>query len=100
AHDINVVSTASVLPRTPDHVNQMLSVVFIRGTQLLSSQKPNKKLLKNMFRIRKKKVWDFFVWLKEIAKNPLYTNIILDPCNVELYPDDDTLPGLDQYVVH
>jgi hypothetical protein len=38
--------------------------------------------------------------LKDIAKNPLYANITLDPRNVELYPDDDTLPGLDQYVVH
>jgi hypothetical protein len=29
AHDMNVVSTATVLPRTPDDVNDMLSVVFI-----------------------------------------------------------------------
>ena len=61
AHDMNVISTASVLPRTPDHVNQMLSVVFI------GPGKYKKDCLKNMFRIRKHKVWDFLVtvWLKD-----------------------------------
>ena len=29
AHDMNVVSTATVFPRTPDDVNDMLSVIFI-----------------------------------------------------------------------
>ncbi|KAF8228866.1 hypothetical protein L208DRAFT_1072063, partial [Tricholoma matsutake] len=94
AHDMNVVSTATVLPQTPDHVNKMLSVVFI------GPGKYKKECLKNMFHIRKKKVWDFLVWLKDVAKNPLYTSIILDPHNADLYPDDDTLPGLDQLVVH
>ena len=35
-----------------------------------------------------------------VAKNPLYANITLDPHNADLYPDDDTLPGLDKHVVH
>jgi hypothetical protein len=53
AHDMNVVSTASVLPRTPDHINEMLSVVFI------GPGKYKKDCLKNMFRIRKKKSMGF-----------------------------------------
>ncbi|KAF8231122.1 hypothetical protein L208DRAFT_1278729, partial [Tricholoma matsutake] len=94
AHDMNVISTASVLPRTPDHVNQMLSVVFI------GPGKYKNECLKNMFCIRKSKVWDFLVWLKYEAKNPLYANITLDPRNADLYPNDNILPGLEQHVVH
>ncbi|KAF8227680.1 hypothetical protein L208DRAFT_1076546, partial [Tricholoma matsutake] len=78
----------------PDHVNEMLLVVFI------GPGKYKKDCLKNMFHIWKKKVWDFLVWLKDVAKNPLYANITLDPRNADLYPDDDTLPGLDKHVVH
>ena len=29
AHELNVISTASVLPRTPGDINSILSVVFI-----------------------------------------------------------------------
>ena len=29
AHEMNVVSTASVLPRTPSDINETLSVVFV-----------------------------------------------------------------------
>ena len=50
AHDLNVVSTVSVLPRTPDHVNQMLLVVFI------GPGKYENECLKNMFHIRERKV--------------------------------------------
>ncbi|KAF8223882.1 hypothetical protein L208DRAFT_1128042, partial [Tricholoma matsutake] len=94
AHDMNIISTASVLPRTPDHIDKMLSVVFI------GPGKYKRDCLKNMFCIRKSKVWDFLVWLKEVAKNPLYADITLDPHNADLYPDDDTLPGLEEHVVH
>ena len=94
AHDMNIISTASVLPRTPNNVNDMLSVVFI------GSGKYKKECLKNMFRVRKKKIWDFLVWLKDVAKNPLYANITLDPYNANLYPDDDSLPGVEECMVH
>ena len=45
AHDMNVVSTATVLPRTPDDVNDMLSIVFIGP----GKYKPD--CLKNMFHV-------------------------------------------------
>jgi hypothetical protein len=53
AHDMVVVSTASVLPRTPADINGMLSVIFIG---------PGKFQLNNLglsFRIRKAKVCHF-----------------------------------------
>jgi len=53
-HDMNVVSTASVLPRTPDHVNGMLSIIFI------GPGKYKKDCLKNMFWVRKKKYGTFW----------------------------------------
>ena len=40
------------------------------------------------------------MWLKDVAKNPLYANITLEARNADLYPDDDILPGLEQQVVH
>jgi hypothetical protein len=59
AHDMNTTSTASVLPRTPADVNGMLSVVFVGAKKL------EPKSLGKMFRVRKKKVWDFLLWLKD-----------------------------------
>ena len=59
AHDMNLVSTASVLPRTPADINGMLSVVFIGPGRF----KP--ECLGPMFKIRKWKVWAFLQWLKQ-----------------------------------
>lgn len=62
AHDLNFVSTATVLPRVPADVKGMLSVVFVGSRQPLKS-------LKTVYRIRKDKVWEFLTWLAE--NNPL-----------------------------
>jgi hypothetical protein len=51
AHEMNVVSTASVLPRTPADINGMLSIVFIGPGKF----KPDN--LGPLFKIRKRKVW-------------------------------------------
>jgi ATP-dependent exoDNAse (exonuclease V) alpha subunit len=91
AHDMNVISTASVLPRTPADVNDMLSVVFIGPGKLQA------KHLKNLFRVRKKKVWGFLIWLQRY--NILYSDIVLDPDILSQYPDDDCIPGLEERVV-
>ncbi|KAG1721365.1 uncharacterized protein EDB91DRAFT_1240318 [Suillus paluster] len=64
AHDMNVVSTASVLPRTPAD----------------------------------NKIWTFLVWLKH--HNRLYSDIPLEPGNLNLYPADDMLPGLSDQSRH
>jgi len=86
AHEMNVVSTASVLPRTASDVNGALSVIFI------GPEKFRSELLKNIFRIRKRKVWEFLLWLRN--HNILYSNIELDPVVLEEYPDDGPLPGI------
>ena len=91
AHDMNVVSTASVLPRTPADINGMLSVVFIGPGKF----KPDN--LGALFKIRKAKVWGFLLWLKE--HNRLYTDMTLDPDVINLYPDDDILPGIEHCII-
>jgi hypothetical protein len=58
AHEMNVSSTAAVLPRAPCDVNGLLSVLFI------GSSKFKPEYLGNMYRIRKSKVWGFLQWLK------------------------------------
>ena len=53
-----------------------------------------------MFHVCKSKIWNFLVWLKNVANNPPYQGITLDQRHVELYPDSDVLPGIDKRVVH
>ena len=67
AHEMNVSSTAAVLPRSPPDVNGLLSVVFIGRSKC------------------KSKVWDFLQWLK--THNRLYKDILLDERTMDLYPD-------------
>jgi hypothetical protein len=91
AHDMNLVSTASVLPRTPADINGMLSVVFV------GAGKFEKKSLQKMFRIRKHKVWEFLLWLR--SHNRLYATISLDLHAMNLYPDDGFLPGIEDRII-
>ena len=87
AHDMNVVSTAAVLPRTPTDINGMLSVVFIGPGKL----KPED--LGQLYKIRKQKVWRFLLWLK--SHNRLYIDIPLDPAIMDMYPDHGVLPEIE-----
>ena len=91
AHEMNVSSTATALPRVPSDINDLLSVVFI------GSQRFKLEYLGNMYRIRKSKVWRFLQWLKE--HNKLYAKISLDRSAIELYPEDGYLPGIENRVV-
>ncbi|KAG1894372.1 uncharacterized protein F5891DRAFT_1130989 [Suillus fuscotomentosus] len=86
AHEMNVVSTASVLPRTPADINGLLSVVFV------GPGKFNPNVLGTVFRVRRSKIWGFLVWLKH--HNRLYSTIRLDSTIALMYPEDDLLPGL------
>ncbi|KAG1863882.1 hypothetical protein F4604DRAFT_2028772 [Suillus subluteus] len=86
AHDMNVMSTVSVLPRTPADINGFLSVVFI-GPEKFD---PNR--MGTLFRVRKQKIWSFLVWLKN--HNCLYADIELDLSILNQYPTDGSLPGL------
>ncbi|KAL0057234.1 hypothetical protein AAF712_016134, partial [Marasmius tenuissimus] len=93
AHDMNIISTADVLPRTPSDIQDMLVVV------LVGAQKLDRETLKNMdtFRIRKTKVWRFLSWLSQ--NNPLYRNVKISTHHLLLYPDEGVLPGLSERIV-
>lgn len=91
AHDTNVVSTASVLPRTPADVLGQLSVVFV------GPGPPKKEHLRSIFRIRRAKVRKFLCWLKE--NNRLYMPLEISTANLALYDEDDVLPGLVDAVI-
>ena len=88
---MNVISIASVLPRTPADINETLSVVFI------GPGKFRPEFLKNIYRIQKQKVWDFLLWLT--SHNLLYSEMPLDRTTLDQYPDDDALPGVKNNIV-
>ena len=92
AHEMNVGSTVMVLPHAPANVNGLLSVIFLG----LSKFKP--EYLGNMYRIQKQKVWGFLQWLK--TYNRLYRNIPLDEQTMNLYPDNNYLPGIEESIIH
>ena len=92
SHDMNVVSTASVLPRTPCDVNGFISVVFL-GPRPVKAEE-----LGAIFRVRKHKIWAFLLWL--VNHNRLYADIVLDRDILELYPNDRPLPDVTKRVIH
>ena len=92
AHDMNIVSTASVLPRTPSDVNGFIGVVFLGPRPVKSND------LGSIFRVRRKKIWAFLVWL--VNHNKLYADIVLNKEFLALYPVDGPLPGMLERVVH
>ena len=87
---MNVLSTASVLPRTVSDVNDMLTIVFVGAGKF----DPN--CLRQMFTIRKRKVWGFLLWLT--TYNRLYLDIALDSNIMDTYPDHGLLPGIEHRV--
>jgi len=91
AHDMNIISTAAVLPRMPTDINDMLSIVFI-GTGKLRLES-----LKDMFRVRKARIWEFLMWLK--SHNRLYMCLKFDEAIMNLYPDNGMLPGLEEKII-
>lgn len=91
-HNLNVVSTVSVLPHTIADINDLISIVFIGPGKMKT------KDLGHMFRIRKHMVIYFLKWLK--AHNALYAQIDIDFTIVDDYPDDGPLPALDEHIIH
>ena len=83
AHEVNVVSTASVLPRTPGDINLILTVVFIGSGNF------NPHHMGSMLKICKNKVWQSLIWLKK--NNRLYQNMPLDASIMDLYSDKDEI---------
>ncbi|KAF8482258.1 hypothetical protein JB92DRAFT_3149124 [Gautieria morchelliformis] len=92
AHDMNVISVADTLPRSPADLNGMLSVVFIGCGKLDLSK------LGTLFHIRKAKVWRFLCWLS--SNDELYQNVTIDRSIMYLYPENGILPGLEDGIIH
>ncbi|PBK59363.1 hypothetical protein ARMSODRAFT_945727, partial [Armillaria solidipes] len=92
AHDLNLISTATVLPRRPADVNGLLGIVFVGPKQSIRS------CLRTVYKIRKEKVWRFLQWLAK--NNPLYKSIQLSREHLRLYGDNDVIPGLEDQVFH
>ena len=91
AHNMNVVSTASVLPRIPSDLNDALSIVFI------GDEKFDPRRIYAMFRVRKSKICNFLRFLK--LHNKIYESIDIDLTLLRYFPDDDILPGLSERVI-
>ena len=88
----DVISTATVLPRTPADINGALSVVFTGPKPVVSA-----KTLQKVFRIRKAVVLRLLSWLQ--SNNALYRDVPIDQNHLAMYPEDDALPGLAERVV-
>jgi hypothetical protein len=69
----------------------MLSIVFIGAGKLKLES------LKNMFRVRKAKIWKFLMWLK--CHNQLYMDMEFDETVMNMYPEDDILPCLEEKTI-
>ncbi|KZV64784.1 hypothetical protein PENSPDRAFT_587810, partial [Peniophora sp. CONT] len=81
-----ILDLASILPRTPANMRDLISVSFIGSGELKSTY------MMPVFHIRKPLVWSFLLWSKQ--NNPLYKDITLDSCILDQYPDYDLIPGL------
>lgn len=92
AYELNSISTATVLPRTPTDVNGFLAVVFVGPGPVKPAH------LRQHFRVRKDVIMRFLRYLK--ANNDLYANIEISDDNAQLYSEDDLPPGLLDRVVH
>ncbi|TEB25453.1 hypothetical protein FA13DRAFT_1583938, partial [Coprinellus micaceus] len=92
AHEMNVVSTANVLPRTPADIHGMLSVVFVGPGEFDPAKSGT------LFRVRKQKIWQFLVWLK--AHNSLYLGLHFSNAALQLFPEDGPLPGLSEATIN
>ena len=91
AHNMNVVSTANVLPRPPADVNSCITVVSI------GPEKYKIDCLRTIFTIRKTKVCRFLLWLKD--NNELFKNFNYDLSIFDMYLDNDLLPGIEDRVI-
>ncbi len=92
AHEMNIISTAKVLPRTPADVNGSLSVVFVGRL----SEEKKIRISKYMFRVRKSKVWRFLLWLKK--NNRLYADIPIDESIMNMY-DCGYIPDIENHII-
>ncbi|KAF5349842.1 hypothetical protein D9758_014038 [Tetrapyrgos nigripes] len=95
AFELNTVSTARVLPRSPDDLNGMISVVFV-GPKKLTLQELRQ--IKQLY-VRKSVVSRLLHYL--FRHNRLYKNFSLPSTEIlNMYPENDIIPGLEQRIVY
>ncbi|KAF5343799.1 hypothetical protein D9758_016212 [Tetrapyrgos nigripes] len=95
AFELNTVSTANVLPWTPNDLNNMISVVFVGPKKLtLQELRQIKQLM-----VRKSVIWTLLNFL--FLHNRLYHKLP-PPCAaiLNMYPDNDILPGLQDCIIY
>ncbi|KAK0496947.1 hypothetical protein EDD18DRAFT_1073895, partial [Armillaria luteobubalina] len=91
AHDLNFVSTATILPHTLKDVNGLIGVLFLGLRQNL------RHCLGTVYKIRKEKVWCFLCWLAE--NNPSYESMKLSKAQLDMYGDNEVIPRLEERVI-
>ncbi|KAG1855287.1 hypothetical protein F4604DRAFT_1590812, partial [Suillus subluteus] len=91
AHNMNIVSTAPVLPCMPSDINGLLSIIFVGPGKFNLNQLGMAKVVAHH------RIWTFLLWLKH--HNHLYSMIPLDSEVMSMYPEDDILPGLSDHVI-
>ncbi|KAF5357491.1 hypothetical protein D9758_012513 [Tetrapyrgos nigripes] len=95
AFELNTVSTANVLPWTPNDLNGTISVVFVGPKKMTL---PELRQIKQLY-VRRSVVWKLLNFF--FLHNRLYMN--LPPPSAEIlnmYPENDILPGLQERVIY
>ncbi|KAJ3909347.1 hypothetical protein F5879DRAFT_791812, partial [Lentinula edodes] len=95
AHALDICSVAKKLPWSPADVNDLISIVFVSKAKL---KHDDLRKLKPYF-VRRSVIR---MLLSDLChRNRLYTGLYtLDNSMLELYPDNDLLPGLQERIVY
>lgn len=95
AHPMNIFSNATTLPWSPTDLNDLITIIFIGPRKL---RKEDWAKLTPYF-VRKAKIVALLEFLR--AHNKLYMNLPpLDMGILDLYPDNDLLPGLEERIIY
>ena len=73
-------------------INSVLTIVFV------GQKKFDPKKLGSFFQVHKNKIWKFLLFLKQ--NNKLYKEIMLNDCSRNEYPENDSLPGVQDRVIY
>ncbi|ESK86423.1 pro-pol protein [Moniliophthora roreri MCA 2997] len=94
AYEMNVVSTANILPRLPSDLNDMLSLVIVGPCKLTKEELERT----NLYCVRHSKIGKFLMWLKN--HNYIYAKTFFSASNLLMYPKDGLLPGIEEQIVY
>ncbi len=77
----NLSNIATSLPLSPNELSASIKIIFV------GSSKPARHHLRKILSVRRQRVLDALIWLKE--NNALYSHISLDKHIIAALPDDD-----------